>query len=137
MTPQKTDPRRSAIMRSVKSKDTGPEMHVRRVLHGLGFRYRLHRKDLAGVPDIVFLRLHKVVLVHGCFWHGHTCQRGSRIPKTNRDYWAGKINRNRKRDELNSKRLEAQGWLTFVIWECQTHDDEVLEELRAFLSDGK
>ncbi len=106
-------------MRSVKSKNTGPEMFVRRTLHGLGFRFRIHRKDLPGNPDIVFPGRRKVVLVHGCFWHGHTCARGARVPKSNRDYWTGKVRRNMDRDAANRESLEALGWSAFVVWECQ------------------
>ena len=120
-------------MRSVRSKDTGPEMFVRRVLHSLGFRYRLHRKDLPGTPDMVFPRLRKAVFVHGCFWHGHNCQRGSRTPRTNRDYWTAKIAKNRSRDQANRALLEAKGWGVYVVWECQIKNTQAFEKLKAFL----
>jgi DNA mismatch endonuclease (patch repair protein) len=112
-----TDPIRSTTMRAVKSKDTEPEMRVRRMLHSLGYRYRLHRRKLPGCPDLVFPRLRKVILIHGCFWHGHHCARGARIPKTNTDYWTAKIDRNRTRDVLAKKQLKADGWTVLVVWE--------------------
>jgi DNA mismatch endonuclease (patch repair protein) len=120
-------------MRSVKSRDTKPEMEVRRFVHGLGYRFRLHRKSLPGKPDLVFPRLRKVVFVHGCFWHGHTCARGDRIPKSNTDYWIAKIAGNRERDRLNRIRLEAQGWEVCTVWECQVKSVQVQGRLIAFL----
>src|ERR1700735_5319447 len=86
---------RSSTMRAVKSKDTRPEMHVRRIVYALGYRYRLHRKDLPGKPDLAFIGRRKAIFVNGCFWHGHDCPRGSRAPKTNQAYWTAKISRNR------------------------------------------
>lgn len=130
------DPQRSATMRAVKSRDTQPELEIRSFLHRNGYRFRLHRKDLPGRPDIVFPGRHKVVLVHGCFWHGHTCQRGSRIPKNNRDYWVSKVRRNMERDAANHERLEAEDWQTFVVWECKIRNLQLLDQLRAFL-DGE
>jgi DNA mismatch endonuclease, patch repair protein len=124
---------RSAIMRSVRSRDTKPEMEVRRFVHGLGYRFRLHRKSLPGTPDLVFPRLRKVVFVHGCFWHGHGCARGNRMPKSNRDYWVAKIGRNRERDQLNRALLEAQGWEVCIAWECQIKSLQAQGELIAFL----
>lgn len=125
-----TDPRRSAIMRAVRSKDTGPEMIVRRLVHGLGFRYRLHRRDLPGAPDLVFAGRRKIVFVHGCFWHGHDCARGARRPKANADYWLAKIGRNVERDRRNLHLLEAAGWRVLTIWEC-----ELLKGRRALLEE--
>lgn len=125
---------RSAIMRSVKSKDTKPEMAVRRFVHSLGYRFRLHRKSLPGNPDLVFPRLRKVVFVNGCFWHGHNCARGSRVPKNNRDYWIAKIARNRERDKLNRKLLLAEGWGIYIAWECQINNVRAEEKLKAFLA---
>ena len=121
-------------MRSVKSADTKPEMAVRRLVHRLGYRFRLHRKSLPGTPDLVFPRLRKVVLIHGCFWHGHNCARGDRTPKTNRDYWIAKIARNRERDEVNRTLLVNQGWEVYVAWECRIKGIELEEELKAFLA---
>jgi len=134
MKTKKTEMARSAIMRSVKSKDTKPEMAVRRFVHGLGYRFRLHRKSLPGTPDLVFPRLRKVVFVNGCFWHGHDCPRGARIPKNNRDYWIAKIARNRERDKLNRKLLLAEGWGVYIVWECQINCVHMEEKLKAFLA---
>ena len=130
---KQTEVDRSAIMRSVRSKDTEPEMAVRRFVHRLGYRFRLHNKSLPGTPDLVFPRLRKVVFVHGCFWHGHGCARGSRIPKSNREYWIAKIARNRERDQLNLTKLETQGWEVCIVWECQIRNLQAQEELIAFL----
>ncbi|WP_192255592.1 very short patch repair endonuclease [Mesorhizobium caraganae] len=116
------DERRSAIMRAVKSRDTKPELVVRRLAHKAGFRYRLHRKDLPGKPDLVFAGRRKAIFVHGCFWHGHDCARGDRMPTQNRDYWSAKIQRNRARDTKNVRLLEADGWSVLVVWECELKD---------------
>lgn len=118
---------RRRTMQAVKSKDTAPEMAVRRLIHALGYRFRLHRQDLPGCPDIVLPRNRKAILVHGCFWHGHNCSRGARTPKSNVSYWRTKIARNRARDALSSRRLRASGWKVLVIWECQVKFGEALE----------
>ena len=97
-------------MRAVKGRDTKPEMTVRRLLHRMGYRYRLHRKDLPGKPDIVFGPRRKVIFVHGCFWHGHSCKRGSRVPKSNAEYWKEKIARNIERHSDQLDELTADGW---------------------------
>ncbi|HUY80774.1 MAG TPA: very short patch repair endonuclease [Acidobacteriaceae bacterium] len=110
---------RSRIMREVKSKDTTPELIVRRMVYAMGYRYRLHRKDLPGKPDLVFPKSHKALFVHGCFWHGHDCARGSRMPKTNTEYWRKKIGRNRIRDAANIAALKSEKWKVAVIWECE------------------
>jgi DNA mismatch endonuclease (patch repair protein) len=133
MMTKQSEVNRSAIMRSVKSRDTKPEMAVRQFVHRLGFRFRLHRKDLPGTPDLVFPRMKKVVSVHGCFWHGHNCNRGDRIPKNNHEYWLTKIERNRERDRFNRTLLQAQGWDVYIAWECQIKSFQALEELKAFL----
>jgi len=122
-----TDPVRSRIMRAIKSRDTKPEMAVRRTAHAMGFRYRLHRADLPGSPDLVFPSRRAVVFVHGCFWHGHGCKRGSRTPKTNKNYWTAKIARNRQRDRDAVANLRSQGWRVLVLWECQLSDTNALE----------
>lgn len=109
---------RSRIMRAVKGRNTAPEMLVRRLAHGLGYRYRLHRADLPGKPDLVFPARRKIIFVHGCFWHGHDCQRGSRAPKENAAYWGKKISRNKERDHANIEKLTLLGWRCLVIWEC-------------------
>jgi len=121
-------------MRAVKGIDTAPEMTVRRLIHSMGFRFRLHRKDLPGKPDIVLPRLHRVVFVNGCFWHGHDCARGARAPKANAEYWRAKIARNSERDVANIAALEAKGWCAEVIWECQLKElGKVKTRLRRFL----
>jgi DNA mismatch endonuclease (patch repair protein) len=121
-------------MRAVKSKDTAPELRVRRLLHGMGYRYRLHRKDLPGHPDLVFAGRKAVIFIHGCFWHGHDCRRGARMPKTNADYWTMKIGRNRERDARALNALAEQGWRALTLWECELKDESALRQtLRAFL----
>ncbi len=130
-----TAEQRSRTMRAVKSRDTKPEMTVRRLLHSMGYRFRLHRKDLPGTPDIVFPGRRKVVFVHGCFWHGHYCARGARVPKENRDYWTGKIGRNRARDARAKNELAAAGWQATTIWECQlAASNSLAAELKFFLN---
>lgn len=125
---------RSRTMRAVKSKNTSPEILVRRLLHARGYRYRLHGKDLPGCPDVVFPGRKKVLFVHGCFWHGHDCARGSRIPKTNSDYWIKKVARNRARDVASLKHLRLHGWRVLALWECELRDEtKVLNRLVRFL----
>lgn len=125
---------RSDIMRAVKSRDTKPEMMVRRMVHAMGYRYRLHRKDLPGKPDLVFPSRRKVIFVHGCFWHGHDCKRGARTPKTNRDYWQAKIQRNMVRDAQRRSELSQSGWAVLTIWECEIKESEILSDnIRLFL----
>ncbi len=121
-------------MQAVKSKNTGPELLVRRLLHANGYRYRLHSNKLPGCPDLVFPGRKKVVFVHGCWWHGHDCTRGSRIPKTNIDYWTKKVFRNRTRDLASRKQLQSEGWTVLVLWECQLRDEAlILKRLVRFL----
>lgn len=127
---------RSAIMRAVKSKDTEPEMIVRKLVHGMGYRYRLHSRRLTGKPDLVFAGRRKVIFVHGCFWHGHNCSRGARQPKANSEYWKAKIARNAERDTCNALSLLNSGWKIMTVWECETkvRDRQALEQrLKAFL----
>ena len=119
---------RSAVMRAVRSTGTTPAMRVRRAVHALGGRYRLHRKDLPGTPDLVRPRRRLVLFVHGCFWHGHGCARGAREPKTNADYWRAKIARNRARDEAARAALIAGGWRVETLGECETRDATALSE---------
>ena len=118
---------RSRIMRAVKGSDTAPEVAVRRMLHRLGYRFRLHRKELPGKPDIVFGKLRKVIFVHGCFWHGHTCARGARMPKANAEYWVNKIGRNVARDAQHLLALKDAGWRTAIVWECELRDQPKLQ----------
>ena len=122
---------RSRIMALVRGKDTKPEIAIRRMIHAMGYRYRLHRRDLPGKPDLVFPSRRKVIFVNGCFWHQHSCLRGSRIPSSNRDYWLCKLRRNRERDVVNLKRLKALGWSPIVVWECQLKNlSRVMGKLR-------
>jgi DNA mismatch endonuclease (patch repair protein) len=121
-----TPAERSAVMRRVRGKDTGPEMAVRRMVHGLGFRYALHRRDLPGVPDLVFPSRGRVIFVHGCFWHGHACRAGRNRPSSNRSYWTPKLDRNQTRDAANRRRLRNLGWQILVIWECQLKNPDRL-----------
>ena len=114
--------KRSDVMRQVKAKGTTPELKVRKLLWSLGLRYRLHRKDLPGAPDIVLPGRKLAVFVHGCFWHGHDCARGARVPKQNRPYWTQKIERNRQRDVRTQAELIARGWSPLVVWECELKD---------------
>ena len=120
---------RSAVMRAVKSSNTTPELAVRRAAHAAGLRFRLNRADLPGKPDLVFPALKTALFVHGCFWHGHDCARGARMPATNRAYWQAKIGRNRVRDKASLAALKRQGWRGEVIWECETRDAEKLGRL--------
>jgi DNA mismatch endonuclease (patch repair protein) len=122
---------RSAVMRAVKSSNTTPELAVRRAAHALGLRFRLNRSDLPGKPDLVFPARKAALFVHGCFWHGHDCARGARMPATNRDYWLAKIGRNIARDKATLAALKKQGWSAHVIWECETRDAEKLSRLIA------
>ncbi|HWA43035.1 MAG TPA: DNA mismatch endonuclease Vsr [Hypericibacter adhaerens] len=113
---------RSELMGRVRQKGTSPELIVRRLAHGLGYRFRLHRKDLPGTPDIVFPGLHKVILVHGCFWHGHHGCRLATVPKTRTDFWVKKIETNRERDGRVRRQLKRELWSVLTIWECETRD---------------
>ncbi len=128
---------RSENMMRIRSKDTLPELLVRRQLRALGYRgYRLHRADLPGNPDIAFIGRKKAILVHGCFWHGHECKEGARKPKSRQDYWLPKIERNRARDAENQTRLVKDGWLVLTLWECELGDlGELEQRLRAFMSE--
>lgn len=117
---------RSWIMRQVQSQNTKPELLVRSLAHRLGYRFRLYRRDLPGTPDLVFPARAKVIFVHGCFWHGHSCRRGARLPKTNAEYWQNKIRRNKKRDQQHRHALRQLGWSALVLWECQLRDQQKL-----------
>lgn len=109
---------RSALMSRIRSKNTKPELAVRSILHRLGFRFRLYRKDLPGHPDIVLPKYRKIILVQGCFWHGHSCRLASR-PKSNQEYWSRKIASNQERDRHSRAELEAAGWSVLELWECE------------------
>lgn len=113
-------------MRAVPGRNTTPELKVRRLLTALGARYRLHRRDLAGSPDIVLGPRRVAIFVHGCFWHGHDCPRGARTPKSNTDYWVAKIACNRARDASAVQALAALGWRPETVWECELRTPDVL-----------
>lgn len=116
--------RRSEIMKRIRSKDTRPERAVRSVAHALGLRFRLHRKDLPGTPDLVFPKWHVCIFVHGCFWHRHENCRRSAYPKSRTEYWARKIERNVERDQAQITALTELGWRVCIIWECETRKKE-------------
>jgi DNA mismatch endonuclease, patch repair protein len=122
-----TPEERSAVMRRVKSKNTAPELALRRLVHARGGRFRLHRTDLPGKPDLVLPRRRIAVFLHGCFWHGHDCPRGGRVPQANREYWLGKVARNRARDAEHLRQLTDQGWRAEVVWECELKDPAALQ----------
>ena len=124
-------------MAAILGKDTKPEMVVRRLIHGLGYRYVLHDRKLPGTPDLVFPSRRKVVFVHGCYWHLHNCRYGRVIPKTNAGFWAEKRGRNVARDKRNARALKELGWELLVIWECKTRFPlKLVPRIRRFL-DGK
>lgn len=124
---------RSQVMKRVRSKDTRPELQVRSLVHRMGYRFRLHRKDLPGTPDLAFPRLGKIIFVHGCFWHGHNCRAGRNRPSSNATYWRNKLDRNRSRDQRNRRSLREAGWRVMVVWECQLRDYSLESRLRRFL----
>ncbi len=119
---------RRRTMQKVRDRDTSAEMIVRRLVYQLGYRYRLHRRDLPGKPDLVFMGRRKIVFVHGCFWHGHDCKSGRKQPKTNSDYWSNKLRNNKQRDVKNREALESVGWKVLVVWECETKDVSRLQQ---------
>lgn len=125
MTDNLTSEQRSRCMSRIRSADTQPEWIVRRLVFGMGYRYRLHCRHLPGTPDLVFPRLRRVIFVHGCFWHCHSCQKG-RSPKSNSIYWAAKRKRNAVRDQRCARKLRQKGWRVLAIWECQTRELEKL-----------
>jgi DNA mismatch endonuclease, patch repair protein len=117
---------RSKLMRLVPSKDTKPEMAVRRLVHSLGFRYRLHGSRLPGTPDLVLRRLKRAIFVHGCFWHRHAGCKKASTPSTNRPFWKAKFIANKLRDKRNIRELQELGWRVLVVWECETRFPEKL-----------
>jgi DNA mismatch endonuclease (patch repair protein) len=129
MTDNFTKKKRSWVMSRIRSGDTSPERFVRSFLHLRGFRFRLHRKDLPGKPDIILPRYKTVIFVHGCFWHQCPACRGGRLPKSNLDYWGAKLKRNQERDKENTAKLELSGWRVITIWAC----DIGIESLKANL----
>ena len=125
-----TPEKRSEVMSRIRSRDTKPELAVRSLAHRMGFRFRLHRKDLAGRPDLAFISRGKAIFVHGCFWHHHKGWKAGRFPKSNTDYWRQKLMRNMERDTKAQVGLASAGWQVMVIWECELQD---LEEMRVRL----
>lgn len=132
-----TPEQRSAVMRRVKGKDTGPERRVRAALRAAGIGYRLGGQGLPGRPDVVMKGRRIAVFVHGCFWHGHDCPRGARQPKANADYWIAKIDRNRARDAVNAMRLAHDGWAVVTVWECAMKATDFDERLVAAVKAGQ
>ncbi|WP_075092141.1 very short patch repair endonuclease [Planctomyces sp. SH-PL14] len=132
---------RSRMMSGIRGKDTRPEMTIRRALHRLGFRYRLHSKTLPGKPDLIFPRLSAVIFVHGCFWHGHDCHL-FKWPSSRKEFWREKIEGNRTRDAVSSGRIEEAGWRILTVWECalkgRTRQSEVavVEAVASWLTSG-
>ncbi len=136
MTDVLTTEQRHKCMSRIRGKDTDPERKVRSIVHQLGFRFRLHVKDLPGSPDIVLPRLHKVIFVHGCFWHLHKCRYGRVTPATNSDFWKTKREGNRKRDLKTRRLLKNAGWRILVVWECELKDlDKMRTQIQTFLQD--
>ena len=126
---------RSALMARIHGRDTKPELAVRRIVHRLGYRFRLHRRDLPGTPDLVFPRLRRVIFVHGCFWHLHSCQKGQTAPRVRAAFWKIKREGNAARDKRSIARLRKDGWRVLVIWECQLKRnlDRIKRKIAAFL----
>ena len=132
------DATRSHVMAAIRSRDTGPERFVRSLAHNLGYRFRPHRRDLPGTPDLAFPRLNAVVFVHGCFWHRHSCHAGGKQPRVNQKYWERKFARNKERDRENRQALKHLGWRVLIIWECQLRCPELIKKrLHTFLSAEK
>jgi len=130
---------RSAVMRAVRSRDTSPELAVRKIVSALGVRYRLQGRQLPGSPDLVFAKRRKVVFVHGCFWHRHACRKGRSMPASRSDFWEQKFARNRRRDAQVRRLLRAAGWQMLVVWECQLAPrriEKTTTRLQRFLLDG-
>lgn len=124
---------RSRLMARVRTRDTAPEIRVRKLLHRAGYRFRLHPADLPGKPDVVLPRFRTALFVHGCFWHGHDCPKGSR-PSTNVEFWNAKLDRNRQRDQSVGEALEREGWAVLTVWECELRSPEkLLSRVRDFL----
>jgi DNA mismatch endonuclease (patch repair protein) len=135
MTDVHTPAQRSFNMSRIRNRNTRPEMFVRSMVHRMGYRYRLHRKDLPGKPDLVFPKRRKVIFVHGCFFHMHDCRYGRVTPKTNAEFWQTKRLSNVERDRRNVAALKRDGWKVLEVWECQTKEPELLEKrVRKFLS---
>ena len=134
MTDVHTKEQRSFNMSRIRNKNTRPEIIVRSLVHSMGYRYSLHRKDLPGHPDMVLTRHHKIIFVHGCFWHMHRCRYGRVVPKTNKKFWKIKREGNVDRDKRNLRKLRKEGWKVLVIWECHTRNTKkLMNNLKKFL----
>ncbi len=134
MTDVLTPEQRSRNMSAIRAKDTKPELAVRSLVHRMGFRYRLHRRELPGTPDLVFPSSRKVIFVHGCFWHRHRCRAGQVICATNAEFWRNKFEANVRRDRTHVRQLRALGWESLVVWECSLRNPSELQvRLRDFL----
>jgi len=130
-----TKEQRSYCMSRIRKTDTTPELTVRRIVHRLGYRFRLYRRDLPGCPDIVLPRHRKVIFVHGCWWHRHNCRLGRRSPKSRQQYWLPKLQANKERYKKNRHALQRQGWKVLVIWECHTRNTtKLIDKLSKFLN---
>lgn len=139
MTDTLSPAQRSERMSRVRGKDTGPELAVRRMTHAMGFRYRLHRNDLPGAPDLVFKKKRKVIFVHGCFWHRHSAPECpfARMPKSRQAFWGPKLEANRQRDISNESKLADLGWSVLVVWECELRQpNEVRNRIERFLQEN-
>lgn len=126
-----TREQRRTTMKRVRSQDTKPEMMLRRMVYAMGYRYRLHRRGLPGKPDLAFISKKKVIFLHGCFWHGHDCRAGSKVPASNKDYWLPKLARTKERDQENLARLNALDWRVLIVWECELKDLEATKTMVA------
>ncbi|TKJ37870.1 MAG: very short patch repair endonuclease [Planctomycetes bacterium B3_Pla] len=130
-----TKEQRSYCMSQIRKTNTTPELMVRRIVHRLGYRFRLYRRDLPGCPDIVLPRHRKVIFVHGCWWHRHNCRYGRRTPKTRQEYWIPKLQGNKERYKRDRRALQVQGWKVLTVWECQTKKlEKVTEKIVNFLT---
>ncbi|MCX7899228.1 MAG: very short patch repair endonuclease [Methylocystis sp.] len=135
MSANESPAQRSATMRAVKSRDTSPELAVRALLRQFAPGYRLHRVDIPGNPDIAYVGRKQAIFVHGCFWHGHDCARGARMPKANAEYWRQKIARNVARDAAHREKLASLGWRTLVVWECELkYSAALIKKLKRYIA---
>lgn len=130
--------KRSNIMSRVKGKNTKPELMVRTLLHKMGYRFRLHQKDLPGKPDIILKKYKTVIFVHGCYWHRHDCKRGQSLPSSNKEFWKKKFQGTIERDEKACKQLKDLGWNVGIVWQCELKNpDDLVEKLKNILGSGK
>ena len=137
MTDVLTPEQRRRCMSAIRGRDTRPEMIVRRMVHDMGYRYCLHMRSLPGHPDLVFPKRKKVIFIHGCFWHRHTCKLGRPVPATRPEFWQRKLSGNKQRDHRNRKALHALGWAVLIIWECWIKNPEKLKpRIARFLSES-